>query len=109
MSELRRILPIIAKAIAHGSDSNFITAKGSDLLSRWYAESEMRFVEVFMRARQVAPAIIFLDELDFLAPVRGISAGETHVTARILNQLLSEMDGLGKLGISWYWAPPRHN
>jgi transitional endoplasmic reticulum ATPase len=88
---------LIAKAIAHESDANFITAKGSDLLSKWYGESEKRIAEVFMRARQVAPAIIFLDELDSLAPVRGISAGEPHVTARILNQLLSEMDGLEEL------------
>jgi len=88
---------LIAKAIAHESEANFITAKGSDLLSKWYGESEKRIAEVFMRARQVAPSIIFLDELDALAPIRGISAGEPQVTARILNQLLSEMDGLEEL------------
>jgi transitional endoplasmic reticulum ATPase len=88
---------LLAKAIAHESDANFITAKGSDLLSKWYGESEKRIAEVFMRARQVAPSIVFLDELDSLAPVRGVSAGEPQVTARILNQLLSEMDGLEEL------------
>lgn len=88
---------LLAKAIAHESDANFITAKGSDLLSKWYGESEKRISEVFMRARQVAPSIVFLDELDSLAPIRGVSAGEPQVTARILNQLLSEMDGLEEL------------
>lgn len=88
---------LLAKAIAHESDANFITAKGSDLLSKWYGESEKRIAEVFMRARQVAPSIVFLDELDSLAPIRGVSAGEPQVTARILNQLLSEMDGLEEL------------
>lgn len=88
---------LIAKAIAHESDANFITAKGSDLLSKWYGESEKRIAEVFMRARQVAPSIVFLDELDSLAPIRGAYAGEPQVTARILNQLLSEMDGLEEL------------
>jgi transitional endoplasmic reticulum ATPase len=88
---------LLAKAIAHESEANFITAKGSDLLSKWYGESEKRIAEVFTRARQVSPAIIFLDELDSLAPVRAASTGEPHVTARILNQLLSEMDGLEEL------------
>ncbi len=88
---------LIAKAIAHESDANFITAKGSDLLSKWYGESEKRIAEVFMRARQVAPSIVFLDELDSLAPIRGAYSGEPQVTARILNQLLSEMDGLEEL------------
>jgi len=88
---------LLAKAIAHESDANFITAKGSDLLSKWYGESEKKIAEVFTRARQVAPSIIFLDELDSLAPIRGASVGEPQVTARILNQLLSEMDGLEEL------------
>ncbi|MFZ2500227.1 MAG: CDC48 family AAA ATPase [Methanosarcina sp.] len=88
---------LLAKAIAHESDANFIAAKGSDLLSKWYGESEKRIAEVFTRARQVAPSIIFLDELDSLAPLRGAHSGEPQVTARILNQLLSEMDGLEEL------------
>ena len=88
---------LLAKAIAHESEANFITAKGSDLLSKWYGESEKKIAEVFTRARQVAPSIIFLDELDSLAPIRGASSSEPQVTARILNQLLSEMDGLEEL------------
>jgi transitional endoplasmic reticulum ATPase len=88
---------MLAKAIANESDANFITAKGSDLLSKWYGESEKHIAEVFKRARQVAPAIVFLDELDALAPVRGAAAGEPQVTERIVNQLLSEMDGLEEL------------
>ncbi|WP_406660480.1 CDC48 family AAA ATPase [Methanolobus sp. ZRKC3] len=88
---------LLAKAIAHESNVNFISAKGSDLLSKWYGESEKRIAEVFTRARQVAPAIIFLDELDALAPLRGSAVGEPQVTERIVNQLLSEMDGLEEL------------
>ncbi|MBN1134881.1 MAG: CDC48 family AAA ATPase [Methanosarcinaceae archaeon] len=88
---------MLAKAIAHESDSNFITAKGSDLLSKWYGESEKRIAEIFIRARQVAPSIVFLDELDALAPIRGSAVGEPQVTERIVNQLLSEMDGLEEL------------
>ncbi|MBS3812297.1 CDC48 family AAA ATPase [Candidatus Bipolaricaulota bacterium] len=88
---------LMAKAVANESNANFITAKGSDLLSKWYGESEQRIAEVFDKARQVAPAIIFLDELDALAPQRGGSAGEPRATERIVNQLLSEMDGLEEL------------
>jgi transitional endoplasmic reticulum ATPase len=67
------------------------------LPSKWYGESEKKLAEVFTRARQVSPSIIVLDELDSPAPVRGASSGEPQVTARILNQLLSEMDGLEEL------------
>lgn len=88
---------LLAKAIANESQANFITAKGSDLLSKWYGESEKHISEVFKKARQVAPAIVFLDELDALAPVRGSAAGEPRVTERIVNQLLSELDGLEEL------------
>jgi transitional endoplasmic reticulum ATPase len=88
---------LLAKAIANESEANFITVKGSDILSKWYGESEKHIAEVFKKARQVAPAIIFLDELDALAPVRGSTMGEPHVTERIVNQLLSELDGLEEL------------
>lgn len=88
---------LLAKAIANESEANFITVKGSDILSKWYGESEKHIAEVFKKARQVAPAIIFLDELDALAPVRGSAMGEPHVTERIVNQLLSELDGLEEL------------
>jgi len=88
---------MLAKAVANESDANFITVKGSALLSKWYGESEKRVEEIFRRAKQVAPSIIFLDELDALVPVRGGSMGEPHVTERVVNQLLSEMDGLEEL------------
>jgi len=88
---------MLAKAVANESDANFITVKGSALLSKWYGESEKRVEEIFRRAKQVAPSIIFLDELDALVPIRGGSMGEPHVTERIVNQLLSEMDGLEEL------------
>ncbi|MFP4655212.1 MAG: CDC48 family AAA ATPase [Methanohalobium sp.] len=88
---------MLAKAVANESGANFIAAKGSDLLSKWYGESEKRIAEVFSRARQVAPAVIFLDELDAIAPVRGSAVGEPQVTERVVNQLLSELDGLEEL------------
>ncbi|UGV41077.1 CDC48 family AAA ATPase [Methanococcoides orientis] len=88
---------MLAKAIAHESNANFITSKGSDLLSKWYGESEKHISEMFARARQVAPSIVFLDELDALAPIRGGAMGEPQVTERIVNQLLSELDGLEEL------------
>jgi transitional endoplasmic reticulum ATPase len=88
---------MLAKAVANESDANFITVKGSALLSKWYGESEKRVEEIFRRAKQVAPSIIFLDELDALVPIRGGALGEPHVTERIVNQLLSELDGLEEL------------
>jgi len=88
---------LLAKAIANESEANFIIIKGSDILSKWYGESEKHIAEIFKKARQVAPAIIFLDELDALAPVRGAAIGEPHVTERIVNELLSELDGLEEL------------
>ncbi len=88
---------LLAKAIANESEANFITVKGSDILSKWYGESEQHLAAIFKKARQVAPSIIFLDELDALAPMRGTALGEPHVTERIVNQLLSELDGLEEL------------
>ena len=88
---------LLAKAVANESNANFITTKGSEILSKWYGESERHIAEIFRKARQVAPAIVFLDELDSLAPVRGGGAGEPHVTERIVNQLLSEIDGMEEL------------
>ncbi|MFP4588577.1 MAG: CDC48 family AAA ATPase [Candidatus Acetothermia bacterium] len=88
---------MMAKAVANESDANFITAKGSDLLSKWYGESEQRIARVFSKARQVAPSVVFLDELDALAPQRGAAAGEPHATERIVNQLLSELDGMEEM------------
>jgi transitional endoplasmic reticulum ATPase len=88
---------MLAKAVANESDANFISVKGSALLSKWYGESEKRVEEVFRRAKQVAPSIIFLDELDALVPIRGGALGEPHVTERVVNQLLGEIDGLEEL------------
>lgn len=88
---------LLAKAAARESDANFIAARSSDLLSKWYGESEQQIAKLFHRARQVAPTIVFLDEIDSLAPQRGGGIGEPAVTERVVNTLLSEMDGLEEL------------
>jgi transitional endoplasmic reticulum ATPase len=88
---------MIAKAVATEAGANFLTAKGSAVLSKWYGESEKKVAEFFQRAKQVTPAVIFFDELDSLAPVRGGSMGEPQVTERLVNQLLAEMDGMEEL------------
>jgi transitional endoplasmic reticulum ATPase len=87
---------LIAKAVANESGANFIAIRGPQLLSKWVGESERAVREVFKKARQVAPAIIFFDELDALAPARG-AGGDSHVTESVLNQFLTEMDGLVEL------------
>jgi transitional endoplasmic reticulum ATPase len=87
---------LIAKAVASESGANFIAIRGPQLLSKWVGESERAVREVFKKARQVAPSIIFFDELDALTPARG-SSGESHVIESVLNQLLTEMDGLQEL------------
>lgn len=88
---------MVAKAVANEAKANFLSAKGSSLLSKWYGESEKRISEFFQRARQVSPAIIFFDELDSLARSRGGHLGDAQVTERVVNQLLAEMDGLEEL------------
>ncbi|MBI2931353.1 MAG: CDC48 family AAA ATPase [Planctomycetes bacterium] len=88
---------LLAKAVATEAGANFMSAKGSQLLSKWYGESEKKIAELFQRARQVTPAILFFDELDSLAPVRGGALGEPQVTERVVNQILAEMDGLEEL------------
>jgi transitional endoplasmic reticulum ATPase len=87
---------LLAKAVAKESEANFIQVKGPSLLSMWVGKSEEGMRKVFERARQVAPCIVFFDEIDALAGKRGIEAG-TRVTERVLNQLLAEMDGLEDL------------
>ncbi|MFH1053247.1 MAG: CDC48 family AAA ATPase [Candidatus Woesearchaeota archaeon] len=87
---------LLAKAVAKESNSNFILVKGPELLSKWVGESEKAVREVFKKARQTSPTIIFFDELDSLAPRRGVNS-DTHVTERVVNQLLTEMDGLEDL------------
>ncbi len=88
---------LLAKAVAREAEANFIATKSSDLLSRWYGESEKQISRLFQRARQVAPAVVFIDELDGLAPQRGGALGEPAVTERVVNTLLAEMDGLEEL------------
>ena len=88
---------LLAKAAAHESDANFIATKSSDLLSKWYGESEQQIARLFARARQVAPTVIFFDELDSLVPARGGGLGEPQVTERVVNTILAEMDGLEEL------------
>ena len=87
---------LLAKAVANESEGNFIQVKGPELLSMWVGKSEEGIRKVFERARQVAPCIIFFDEIDSLAGKRGYDIG-TKATERVLNQLLAEMDGLEEL------------
>ena len=88
---------LLAKAVAKESEANFISVKSSDLLSKWYGESEQQLSRLFARARQVAPCVIFIDEIDSLVPARGTSGNEPQVTARVVNTLLAEMDGMEEL------------
>jgi len=88
---------LLAKAVAREAEANFIAAKSSDLLSKWYGESEQQVSRLFTRARQVAPTVIFIDEIDSLAPERGGGLGEPAVTERVVNTLLAELDGLEEL------------
>ncbi|MDO8642887.1 MAG: CDC48 family AAA ATPase [Candidatus Woesearchaeota archaeon] len=87
---------LLAKAVANESEANFILVKGPELLSQWVGESEKAVRNVFKRARQTSPTIIFFDEIDALAPMRGANS-DSHVTERVVNQLLTEMDGLEEL------------
>ncbi len=84
---------LLAKAIANRSQTNFISIKGPEIFSKYVGESEKHIREVFKRARQVAPTIVFIDEIDGLAPKRGHSF-DSGVTDRVVNQMLAEMDGL---------------
>jgi len=88
---------LLAKAVATESEANFISVKGPELLSKWVGESERAVREIFRKAKQAAPSIIFFDEIDSIAPVRGGGYGDSHVTERVISQLLTEMDGLEEL------------
>jgi len=88
---------LLAKAVAKEAEANFISMKSSDLLSKWYGESEQQISRMFARARQVAPCVIFIDEIDSLVPARGSEANEPQVTARVVNTILAEMDGMEEL------------
>jgi transitional endoplasmic reticulum ATPase len=85
---------LMAKAAANESEANFISIKGPELLSKWVGESEKGVREIFRKARQAAPCIIFFDEIDAIAPARGGDFGTSHVTERVISQMLTELDGL---------------
>jgi transitional endoplasmic reticulum ATPase len=87
---------LIAKAVAKMTESNFISIKGPELLSKWVGESEKGVREIFRKARQAAPCIVFLDEIDALLPRRGDSS-DSHVTQNVVSQILTEIDGLEEL------------
>jgi len=88
---------LLAKAVANESECNFIAVKGPELLSKWVGESEKGVREIFRKARQASPSIIFFDEVDALVPKRGTYAGSTHVTESVVSQILTEMDGMEEL------------
>ncbi|MDG6906015.1 MAG: CDC48 family AAA ATPase [Nitrososphaerota archaeon] len=87
---------LLAKSVATESEANFISIRGPELLSKWVGESERGIREVFRRARQASPCIIFFDEIDALAPLRGLG-GDSMVTERVVSQLLTELDGIQSL------------
>ncbi|EFW93195.1 AAA family ATPase, CDC48 subfamily protein [Haladaptatus paucihalophilus DX253] len=89
---------LMAKAVANESDSNFISIKGPELLSKWVGESEKGVREVFSKARENAPTVVFFDEIDSIATERGRDGGGgTQVSERVVSQLLTELDGLEEL------------
>jgi transitional endoplasmic reticulum ATPase len=88
---------LIAKAVANESGVNVISVKGPELMSRFVGESEAGVREVFHKARQAAPCIIFLDEVDAVVPARSAGTSDSHVSERVLSQFLAEMDGLEEL------------
>jgi transitional endoplasmic reticulum ATPase len=88
---------MLAKAVATESQANFISIKGPEFLSKWVGESEKAVRETFRKARQAAPSVIFLDEIDSIVPARGGSTTDSHVTERVISQILTELDGLESL------------
>jgi transitional endoplasmic reticulum ATPase len=88
---------LLAKAAAHETQVNFISVKGPALLSKYVGESEKGVREVFRKAKQAAPCILFFDEIDSLIPVRGSAGSDSHVTERVISQFLAEMDGMEEL------------
>ena len=88
---------MLAKAVATESEANFISVKGPELLSKWVGESEKGVREIFRRARQASPCVIFFDEIDSIAPVRGLEGSGHASTERMVSQLLTEMDGIDEM------------
>jgi transitional endoplasmic reticulum ATPase len=89
---------LLARAVATESEANFISIKGPEVFSKWVGESEKAIREVFRKARMAAPAVVFLDEMDSLAPRRGAGFSDSGVSERVISQLLTEMDGILTLG-----------
>lgn len=85
---------LLARAVANESEANFIAIRGPEVLSKWVGESERAIREIFRKAKQAAPCIVFLDEIDSIAPKRGGYEGGSHVTETVVNQLLSSLDGI---------------
>jgi len=88
---------LLAKAVANESEANFISIKGPEIFSKWVGESEKAIREVFRKGRTAAPSIIFFDEIDAIAPRRGLGYADSGVTERVISQLLTELDGIESL------------
>lgn len=85
---------LLAKAVASQARANFIAVNGPELMSRWVGAAEQAVRELFTKARQAAPCVVFIDEIDTLAPARGSAQGDSGVSDRVVGQLLTELDGL---------------
>ncbi len=88
---------LLAKAVANESRANFISVKGPEVLSKWVGESEKAIREIFKKAKQASPCIVFMDEIDSIAPRRSMGSSDSHVTERMVNQLLTSIDGMEAL------------
>ena len=88
---------VLVKALANENDVNFISVKGPELISKWVGESEKGIREVFHKAKQASPCIVFFDEIDSIAPSRGMGGADSHVTDRVISQFLTELDGIEEL------------
>ena len=89
---------LLAKAVASQARANFISVKGPELMSRWVGAAEQEVRELFAKARQASPCVVFIDEIDTLAPVRGKFTGDSGISDRVVGQLLTELDGLQECG-----------
>ncbi len=92
---------LLARALATEVGINFIAIKGPQLLSKYVGESERGIREIFKKAKQASPCIIFLDEIDAIAPVRGVGGTDSHVVERVVSQILTEIDGIEELKGVW--------
>jgi len=88
---------LLAKAVATESEANFISIKGPEIYSKWVGESERAIRSIFRKARQSAPCVVFLDEVESIAPIRGLAYGDSRVSENVISQLLTELDGMEEL------------